>query len=77
MLCHAVCCVVLCSIVVHVFTAEQRDYYNLDDFYALAEEVELPFVSETAAVTPGGFEQQQYAQDGADSSMGGLWTKSL
>lgn len=65
------------SIVCHVFTAEQREYYNLDDFYALADEVELPFVSATAAVG-GGYEQQQYGS-GADSSssIGGLWSKSL
>lgn len=63
------------SIVCHVFTADQREYYNLDDFYALAEEVELPFVSATAAVNQG-FEQQQF-EAGSGSGVGGLWSKSL
>jgi hypothetical protein len=71
------------SIVCHVFTAEQREYYNLDDFYALAEEVELPFVSATAAVGGAGYEQQQYgsgddsSSSGSGSGIGGLWSKSL
>jgi ribosomal silencing factor RsfS len=60
------------SIVCHVFTAEQREFYNLDDFYALAEEVDLPFVSATAAVDSG--YDVKYAED---SNMGGLWSKSL
>lgn len=60
------------SIVCHVFTAEQREYYNLDDFYALAEEVELPFVSSTTAADSG--YDQQYVEE---SSVGGLWSKSL
>ncbi len=75
------CCVALCSIVVHVFTPEQREYYNLDDFYALAEEVGLPFVSETAAVPSGGYDQQQqfdqFDQEAAGSGVAGLWSKSL
>ena len=28
-------------VVVHVFTAEQREYYDLESFYGTAEEVEL------------------------------------
>lgn len=32
------------DVVVHVMTAEQREYYDMESFYAAAEEVELPFV---------------------------------
>lgn len=32
--------------VVHVMTAEEREYYDLESFYAAAEEVELPFDGE-------------------------------
>ena len=32
--------------VVHVMTAEEREYYDLESFYAAAEEVELPFDEE-------------------------------
>eukprot|EP00878_Enallax_costatus_P038125 GHUV01043282.1.p1 GENE.GHUV01043282.1~~GHUV01043282.1.p1 ORF type:complete len:104 (+),score=35.42 GHUV01043282.1:352-663(+) len=34
------------DVVVHVFTAEQREHYDLDGFYAAAEEVPLPFVED-------------------------------
>ena len=64
------------SIVCHVFTPEQREHYNLDDFYALAEEVELPFVSDTTvAAAPGGGGYKQQGEAGAGS--GGVWSKSL
>lgn len=33
-------------------TAEQRDYYALEDFYAAAEEVELPFAAGGAEAAP-------------------------
>lgn len=36
------------DVVVHVFTAEQREFFDLETFYGAAEEVELPFVSDTA-----------------------------
>jgi ribosomal silencing factor RsfS len=36
------------DIVVHVLSAEMREYYALETFYAAAEEVELPFVQERA-----------------------------
>jgi len=64
------------SIVVHVFTADQREYYNLDDFYALAEEVELPFVG---ASTSGeaSYGSTLYGDAAGSSSAGGLWSKSL
>ncbi|EFN57620.1 hypothetical protein CHLNCDRAFT_50851 [Chlorella variabilis] len=31
------------DVVVHVMTAEQREFYDLETFYGAAEEVELPF----------------------------------
>eukprot|EP00890_Picochlorum_soloecismus_P003168 jgi/Picsp_1/3852/NSC_01364-R1_protein len=31
------------DVVVHVLTAEEREYYDLESFYAAADEVELPF----------------------------------
>ncbi|KAK9846486.1 hypothetical protein WJX81_005096 [Elliptochloris bilobata] len=34
------------DIVIHLFTAEQREYYDLESFYGAAEEVELPFATE-------------------------------
>lgn len=34
------------DVVVHVFTPEQRDYYDVEGFYAAAEEIELPFKPE-------------------------------
>lgn len=34
------------DVVVHVMTAEQRDYYDIEGFYGAAEEVELPFAGQ-------------------------------
>lgn len=34
------------DVVVHLFTAEQREYYDIESFYAAAPEVELPFGNE-------------------------------
>ena len=66
------------SIVVHVFTAEQREYYDLDGFYALAEEVELPFAGESLVGGAGssGFDQQPFDTDGGMGAAG-LWSKSI
>lgn len=38
------------SVVIHLFTQEQRELYDVEGFYAAAEEVELPFVVQV----PGG-----------------------
>jgi len=35
------------DVVVHVLTAEQRDYYDLESFYGAAEELDLPFLKES------------------------------
>ncbi|KAK9823936.1 hypothetical protein WJX72_006499 [[Myrmecia] bisecta] len=34
------------DVVIHAFTSEQRDYYDLESFYGAAEEVELKFLAE-------------------------------
>lgn len=38
------------DVVVQIFTPEQREFYNIEDFYVGAEEVELPFLENE---TPG------------------------
>ncbi|CAI0450387.1 unnamed protein product [Linum tenue] len=32
-----------CDVVVHIFLPEQRDYYNLEEFYGNAKSIDLPF----------------------------------
>ncbi|KAK9917473.1 hypothetical protein WJX75_004731 [Coccomyxa subellipsoidea] len=34
------------DVVVHIFTPDQRDYYDLESFYGAAEEIPLPFLTE-------------------------------
>ncbi len=34
------------DVVVHIFTPEQREFYDLESFYGTAEEVTLPFLAE-------------------------------
>ncbi len=34
------------DVVLHVFTSEQREFYDLESFYGAAEEVDLPFLVE-------------------------------
>ncbi|KAG2494878.1 hypothetical protein HYH03_007117 [Edaphochlamys debaryana] len=41
------------DVVLHLFTAEQREYYDIESFYATAEEVELPFGPDAAAGPAG------------------------
>jgi len=36
--------------VIHVFTAEQREYYDLESFYGAAEEVRLTILQHTSFV---------------------------
>ncbi len=38
----------------HVFTAEQREFYDIESFYAAAEEVDLPFMEEQPDSSMGG-----------------------
>lgn len=40
------------DVVVHVLTADQRDYYDLESFYGAAEEVDLPFIDGAAPEAP-------------------------
>ena len=37
------------DVVVHLFTAHERNYYDLEGFYGAAEEVPLPFEQGEAA----------------------------
>lgn len=34
------------DVVVHIFTPDQREYYDLESFYGAAEELPLPFLTE-------------------------------
>ena len=34
------------DVVVHIFTPEMREFYDLEGFYGAAEEVDLPFARE-------------------------------
>ena len=40
------------DVVVHVMTAQEREYYDLESFYGAAEEVNLPFVVEGENMAP-------------------------
>lgn len=37
------------DVIVHIFTEEQRELYDLESFYATAEDIELPFLSDSSA----------------------------
>jgi hypothetical protein len=56
------------SIVVQVFTADQRDVFDLDSFYSLADEVYLPFLTESGSGSTGVQQQVAAAFDAAGSS---------
>jgi ribosome-associated protein len=40
------------DVILHVMTADQREYYDLENFYGAAEELDLPFVVEGANQAP-------------------------
>jgi ribosome-associated protein len=40
------------SVLVHVMTPEQREYYDIESFYATCEDVILPFQKEEAPTMP-------------------------
>ena len=42
------------DIVVHVLSGEMREYYDLESFYGISEEVDLPFVEGARASEGGG-----------------------
>ena len=59
------------DVVVHVFTPEQRAHYAVEDFYAAADEVELPFLigrDEGSGLSGGG---------GGGRGAGGGWSTTL
>lgn len=68
------------DVVVHVFTAEQREHYDLDSFYAQAEEVALPFLADWKAANSSS-SGSSAEQDPRSSSMRQLgppvWSKNL
>jgi hypothetical protein len=55
---------------VHVFNGEQRDYYDIESFYAAAAEVDLPFLEQSPAPGQQQGQQQQLQARGS----GPLWT---
>jgi ribosome silencing factor RsfS/YbeB/iojap len=64
------------DVVVHVFTAEQRDYYDIDSYYAAAEEVELPFEVETSSGAAAGSSSSSGGAMGSGSCRAGpAWSK--
>ncbi len=65
------------DVVVHLFTAEQREYYNLEDFYATAEEVELPFGAPAGAGAAAGVEQAGAGAGAGTGGAGPAWTTKI
>eukprot|EP00879_Flechtneria_rotunda_P011605 GHRR01012122.1.p1 GENE.GHRR01012122.1~~GHRR01012122.1.p1 ORF type:complete len:233 (+),score=64.67 GHRR01012122.1:527-1225(+) len=65
------------DVVVQIFTAEQRELYDLDGFYAAAEEVELPFIERAwgSRSSRDGSSDSEAATGG--SSQGPVWSKSI
>lgn len=61
------------DVVVHVFNGEQRDYYDIESFYAAAEEVDLPFLEQSPAPAQQQGQQQQQRQGQAGAG-GPMWT---
>jgi ribosomal silencing factor RsfS len=69
------------DVVVHVFTSEQREHYDIDSFYAAAEEVPLPFLGEWEASSSS---PEAVEVDSSSSSGGGglgrsgpVWSKNV
>jgi hypothetical protein len=66
------------DVVVHVFTADQREHYDIDSFYAAAEEVPLPFLEDWEA---GSSSIDKAELDSSSSSSvgrsGPVWAKNL
>lgn len=53
------------TVVIHVFTPDQREHYDIESFYAAAEEVDLPFAA------------PDRQQGGAAAAPAGGWAKQL
>lgn len=62
------------DVVVHVFTSEQREHYDLDGFYAAAEEVPLPFVQDQQKVSSDEVEPSSRSRTAVANAM---WSKNL
>ena len=62
------------DVVVHVFNGEQRDYYDIESFYAAAEEVDLPFLEQSSAAAQQQGQQQQQQRQGQAGPTGPAWT---
>lgn len=63
------------DVVVHAFTSETREFYDLDSFFAAAEEVELPFAPQPADDGDDGGDDG--SSSGAAGGGGPVWAKSL
>lgn len=59
-----------------MFTPDQRDHYDIESFYAAAEEVDLPFVTERFA--DSGMSGAGGGGDSVGGAAGGSsWSKTL
>ncbi len=56
--------------IVHLFTAEQRDIYDVESFYAAAEDVDLPWEADELEGGSG-------AAAGSSSSQQPTWAKGM
>ena len=67
------------AVVAHVFTPDQREHYDLESFYAAAEEVPLAFLQARPQGQQGLGQQQGQGQQGGSGSggSGSSWTTSL
>jgi hypothetical protein len=68
------------DVVVHVFIAEQREHYDIDSFYAAAEEVPLPFLEdwEAGSSSSSSSSSAESELDSSSSSRSGaVWSKNL
>ncbi|GBF95408.1 hypothetical protein Rsub_08370 [Raphidocelis subcapitata] len=59
------------DVVVHVFTPDQREHYDLESYYSMAEEVDLPFVTPNPAGSGSG---DAGAGAGGAAAGGASWT---
>ncbi|KAF6258583.1 hypothetical protein COO60DRAFT_1518046 [Scenedesmus sp. NREL 46B-D3] len=69
------------DVVVHVFTADQREHYDIDSFYAAAEEVPLSFLGEwQAGSSSSGSSSSAEVESSSSSGLGRsgpVWSKNF
>jgi hypothetical protein len=67
------------DVVVHVFTSDQREHYDIDSFYAAAEEVPLPFLGDVEAGSSSSEEAELQSSSSSSSGLGrsGVWSKNI